>query len=222
MAAKIIEISSLTKAYAKDKEVLKGVDFNLNYGSIATIYGESGSGKSTFLNIVGLLETFDKGKYIFDGQEIVVKHLNSYHELRAQRIAFIFQSYFLIESLSVFDNVLMPYLYNEMKVDMQLVAEVEYWLSKLEIKHLKDKKVKFLSGGEKQRVAIVRAIAKKPKLIIADEPTGNLDDTNANIVVNAFNELAKQDISLIVVTHNRSLTLNGDKYLLKDGVLEAC
>lgn len=213
-------ISSLGKTYDGKKYVLKDINFSLQQGEIAVVSGASGCGKSTFLNIVGLLDSFSTGTYTFMGRPVYRNRLNSYYKQRATDIGFIFQSYCLIESISVIDNILMPFLYNHLAVDRQVRSEANAIMEELNILSLADKKASLLSGGEKQRVAICRAMVKKPRLIIADEPTGNLDERNTSLVVNAFSRIAESGTSVIVVTHNMHLSFdNSIKYLLEEGKL---
>ena len=218
--SELIRISNLRKTYDGKRYVLDGLDFSINKGEIATILGASGCGKSTFLNIVGLLDNFTDGKYLFSETEINPKKLNSYYQYRATDIGFIFQAYCLIDSLSVKDNILMPFLYSGAGITDSVKEAVDALLDSFDMLNLKNKRVSLLSGGERQRVAIIRAIIKKPKLIIADEPTGNLDESNTQLVVKAFRNIAENGTAVIVVTHNKYLSLGmGRTYSLKGGRL---
>lgn len=218
--SKLIEMSNICKSYDGKQNVLENLQFAIDKGEITTIYGSSGCGKSTFLNIVGLLDSCTAGEYFFNGRRISRGNLNKYQPIRAGDIGFIFQSYCLIDSISVFDNVIMPLMYLEDKSVRPLLDQVDHILQELNIMHLKNQKAITLSGGERQRVAIARAIIKKPKLIIADEPTGNLDDNNANLVIAAFQKIINTGTSIIVVTHNRHLSFgNGNTYTLQQGAL---
>ncbi len=218
--SELIRISNLRKTYDGKRYVLDGLDFSINKGEIATILGASGCGKSTFLNIVGLLDNFTDGKYLFSETEINPKKLNSYYQYRATDIGFIFQAYCLIDSLSVKDNILMPFLYSGAGITGSVKEAVDALLDSFDMLNLKNKRVSLLSGGERQRVAIIRAIIKKPKLIIADEPTGNLDESNTQLVVKAFRNIAENGTAVIVVTHNKYLSLGmGRTYSLKGGRL---
>lgn len=218
--SELIRISNLRKTYDGKRYVLDGLDFSINKGEIATILGASGCGKSTFLNIVGLLDNFTDGKYLFSETEINPKKLNSYYQYRATDIGFIFQAYCLIDSLSVKDNILMPFLYSGAGITGSMKEAVDALLDSFDMLNLKNKRVSLLSGGERQRVAIIRAIIKKPKLIIADEPTGNLDESNTQLVVKAFRNIAENGTAVIVVTHNKYLSLGmGRTYSLKGGRL---
>ena len=175
----LIRLSGVRKSYDGRHYVLDGLDFALGEGETAVVYGASGCGKSTFLNIVGLLDSMNEGDYRFSNQSICARRLNAYSEVRAEKIGFVFQSYCLIEALSVADNILMPFLYNGKPISKEVLGELASLAEELGIAELLEKKAALLSGGEKQRVAIARAMLKRPRLIIADEPTGNLDEGNS-------------------------------------------
>lgn len=218
--SELIKISNLKKTYDGIRYVLNGLDFSIDKGEISTILGASGCGKSTFLNIVGLLDNYSSGEFLFCNDIIKPKKLNSYYRQRAMDIGFVFQAYCLIDSLSVKDNILMPFLYSGSDITGSLKENVNALLDNFNMSSLKNKRVSFLSGGERQRVAIMRAIIKNPKLIIADEPTGNLDEANSALVVNAFQNIAKKGTAVIVVTHNKYLSFGvGRRYTLEGGKL---
>lgn len=218
--SRLVEMTDICKSYDGSKNVLEELNFSIDEGEFAAIYGASGCGKSTFLNIVGLLDNCTSGDYFFNGCKISKDRLNKYQQIRAADIGFVFQSYCLIDSISVFDNILMPLMYVENKSVHSLLTKADSILDDLNILHLKNQKAITLSGGERQRVAIARAIIKEPKLIIADEPTGNLDDANANLVISAFRNIVEKGTSIIVVTHNRHLQFgNGQIYTLRQGAL---
>lgn len=223
MMSKLVEMKNIKKTYNGKHYVLSNIDFSIDKGEISTIFGASGCGKSTFLNIVGLLDNFTEGEYVFNGKQVNPKKLNSYHLQRSLDIGFVFQSYCLIESISVKDNILMPFLYNNISYTKNIHNNLNTILEQFNLIELINKKVSLLSGGERQRVAIARAMIKSPKLIIADEPTGNLDDKNAKLVVEAFKRISSQGTSIIVVTHNEHLSFNASAtYNLEEGVLHLC
>lgn len=218
----IVKMSNIKKTYDGKKYVLSGIDFSLHEGEIAIISGASGCGKSTFLNIVGLLDNMSEGDYFFNQVFIKRNRLSSYYKQRADDIGFVFQAYCLIESISVKDNILMPYLYSGKLIDRRVHEELYALADELNISTLLDKKAGLLSGGEKQRVAICRAIIKKPKLIIADEPTGNLDAGNTTSVVGFFDRIVKSGTAVIIVTHNADLCFQNSKlYTLCAGELHS-
>lgn len=222
MSKAIIRLAKIKKSYDGTEFVLNGVDFQVAKGEFVVIQGKSGSGKSTLLNIIGLLDTYTSGEYYFE-ESLISSHKN-YPQIRANRIGFVFQSYHLIESLSVKENVILPFLYSKSKLTDSAMKGVESTLDKFNLSSLMKKKVSFLSGGEKQRVAIARAIIKCPDIVIADEPTGNLDEENTSIIINAFCRLARAgDAAIIMVTHNSQIADCGtSKHLLSEGKLMPC
>ncbi|MBE7069149.1 MAG: ABC transporter ATP-binding protein [Ruminococcaceae bacterium] len=216
----LISLRNIKKSYDGIRFVLNGLCLDVKNGENIIISGPSGCGKSTLLNILALLEIFDSGDYLFDGERVNPRHLNRFADARAKSIGFVFQSYGLIESLSVADNIYMPFLYTSETMNKQSDDYMDVLLDELNLKELKNKKTSLLSGGEKQRVAIARAILKKPRLVIADEPTGNLDYVNEEQVISAFNRINKTGTSIIMVTHKNDLKLdNCRKLKLSDGVL---
>ena len=182
------------------------------------IKGISGSGKTTLLNILGLIDTFQSGEYYFNDKNI--KELNSkqINSLRIDNISFVFQSFLLIEYLTTIENILLPLKYQN---KIYNTVETDELLKNLGILHLKNQKVNTLSGGEKQRVAIARAVITKPKLILADEPTGNLDEMNTDNVASILKMINKKyGITILVVTHNTRIENVFKKiYHLVDGQL---
>lgn len=221
--AELVQMRNIFKTYDGVRYVLNELDFSLESGKVAVIYGESGCGKSTLLNVIGLLDNCTNGSYLFAGSRIKRNRLNSYYKYRAADIGFIFQSYYLIESLTVADNMMMPFLYggsiSYTSVD-RLIADS---LRALNIEHLIMKKAGDLSGGERQRVAIARAMIRSPKLLIADEPTGNLDEKSTELVVDSFRRISLNGTAIVIVTHNRRLDFcESEKYFLSDGRLHRC
>ena len=216
----LISMEHITKSYYAGQPVLTDVNFSIDQGEMAVIRGASGCGKSTLLNIMGLLDCADSGRFVFDGTAVNGKKLSSYHSMLADDIGFVFQSYYLLESLSVYDNILLPFLYSSKRVSTDVLNEIKALSDELGISHLLQKKASLLSGGEKQRTAICRAMIKKPKIIIADEPTGNLDDRNTDAVVGALQRAVSNGSALVLVTHNKQIDLRGSaRYGLNNGVL---
>ena len=215
----ILRMDNVNKVYEKTC-VLEKVSFELHKGEFVIIQGESGCGKSTLLNVLGLLEPVSSGNYEFLGEKIQ-KCCNAYSSLRAEKIGFIFQEYHLIDNISVRDNILLPFLYSDKRIDTQVLSTLHTLLEELNLKELENRSVTFLSGGEKQRVAILRSIIKNPDLIIADEPTGNLDGRNTDIIVGLFKKMALKGKSVVMVTHNTNLSTYADKsYVLSKGKLQ--
>ena len=222
MSEKIISLKDIRKTYDGKKYVLDRLDFSIERGELAVITGKSGSGKSTLMNIIGLLDTFDAGIYMVEGESIDVKR-KSYSRLRGGKIGFIFQSYYLIESLSVSDNILMPLLYSDKKkIEKSTIDKMNSCLEEYGLYDYRNKKTALLSGGEKQRVAVARALIKDPDLIIADEPTGNLDRENGSLIKKSLVRQTELGKSVIIVTHNKDLFSDAPSiYMLSDGRLEA-
>lgn len=208
-----IEINHLKKAYLRP--VLTDINLAVDNSSYITIIGKSGSGKSTLLNILGLLESYDSGEYRFNGT--LIRNYTDYAKLRLNNIGFIFQSYNLIPTLTCHENILMPTLYGGRgnKGDLDSLVEL------LDIAPLLDQRVTTLSGGEKQRVAIARSLILDPCLILADEPTGNLDTKNREIIFNLLDHEHKKGRAVILITHDADIAARAETVMeLKDGMLE--
>ena len=222
MSENIISLKDIRKTYDGKKYVLDRLELSIERGELAVITGKSGSGKSTLMNIIGLLDTFNEGKYTFEGETIDMKRKN-YSHLRGSKIGFIFQSYYLIESLSVSDNILMPLLYSDNKrIEKSTIDKMNACLEEYGLYEYRNKKTALLSGGEKQRVAVARALIKSPDLIIADEPTGNLDHENGSLIKKSLVKQTELGKSVIIVTHNKDLFSDAPSmYMLSDGRLEA-
>ena len=215
----IISLRNISKEY--NVKVLNNLNLDINENDYISIIGKSGSGKSTLMNIIGLLENYTAGEYIFMNRYI--QNSRDYDQLRLKYIGFIFQSYNLIPTLSGRENILLPLLYS----NESLKLKEEYFKSLidlLDIRHLLDRAVNTLSGGEKQRIAIARALILDPKIIIADEPTGNLDSENKKIIVQLFQQFHKDGKTIILITHDRKMAKYAQKqYELKEGILnELC
>lgn len=219
----IVDISGLNKCYIKGENILNDLNYKLNYGEFSIIRGNSGCGKSTLLNIIGFLDGFDDGKYCFMGHNISYHNSRKCFELRNEHIGFVFQSYNLIESLTVKENIYLPLLYSQKNISRKTQEEIFSLAERFGISQFFNKLARDLSGGEKQRVAIARAIVKSPELVIADEPTGNLDSVNTKIVLEFLKSYVSQNRSVIVVTHDDRILEYGDsKYILKCGKLVKC
>ncbi len=213
----IISLSGIYKSYGRNK-VLDGLDFNLGEGEMAFVSGKSGCGKSTLLNIIGFLDSWDNGEYRFCGKRIK----RGGNALRGKYAGFIFQAYYLVDSLDVTENIMLPYLYNEAGITKDVIEEMNGLIARLDLAGLEKHKAKDLSGGEKQRVAIARALLKHPKILIADEPTGNLDGANAKLIYDIFRDYTKNGCSAVIVSHNEQLFSGCDtRYRLEGGVLNA-
>lgn len=200
----MIKISNLEKYYrTEDIETvaLNKLSFEVQEGEFVAIMGPSGCGKSTLLNILGLLDDPDGGSFLFNGIEVVNFNERRRAELRKRNIGFVFQSFNLIDELTVFENVELPLIYLGLKAS-ERKQKVEAVLDKIKIMHRRNHYPQQLSGGQQQRVAVARAVVNNPKLILADEPTGNLDSSNGNEVMQLLTDLNEQGTTIIMVTHS--------------------
>jgi len=202
----MIKTVNLTKIFRTDEvetTALNKVQIEISNGEFVAVMGPSGCGKSTLLNILGLLDNPTDGDLYFDGVEVSGFSERNRTNLRKGNIGFVFQSFNLIDELTVFENVELPLLY--MKVSSaERKKKVEAVLEKMKISHRKKHFPQQLSGGQQQRVAICRAVVANPKLILADEPTGNLDSSNGEEVMNLLTELNKEGTTIVMVTHSPS------------------
>ncbi|APU67073.1 ABC transporter ATP-binding protein [Christiangramia flava] len=200
----MIKITNLEKYY-KTEEVqtiaLNKLSFEVKEGEFAAIMGPSGCGKSTLLNILGLLDDPDGGSYLFNGTEVSGYNERQRARLRKHNIGFVFQSFNLIDELSVFENVELPLIYTGVK-PAERKERVHQVLEKMQIMHRRKHFPQQLSGGQQQRVAVARAVVNNPKIILADEPTGNLDSSNGNEVMDLLTELNEAGTTIIMVTHS--------------------
>lgn len=208
-----LTLSHIRKSYARP--VLTDVNLEVTNDSYVTIVGKSGSGKSTLLNILGMVEGYDGGEYVFNGTKI--RNFMDYSRLRLENIGFIFQSYNLIPTLSCKENILLPTLYNRRNA----VQDFDDLVGLLDLEPLLSQRVTTLSGGEKQRVAIARALILDPCLILADEPTGNLDPKNRDMIMHLLRREHEKGRGVILITHDMHTAQDSEKiYLLEDGMLK--
>ena len=217
---RLIKLNHITKEYRNGKQslnVLKGISLDINAGDFVSIVGKSGSGKSTLLNIIGLLDVDFSGKYLFEEKEINRTSDLKLSKFRNQKIGFIFQNFNLIDEYTVLENIYLPSLYSDTKINTEYI---QYLIKKLNLEQQVNEYACNLSGGQKQRVAIIRALANKPSLIIADEPTGSLDEKNRNLILNIFRDIHEEGMTIILVTHDPTVAqLTNKKYIMKDGLL---
>lgn len=217
----LLEVKNISKTYG-DGEVavhaLKSATFSVPKGEFVAVVGESGSGKSTLLNMVGALDTPTSGKVFIDGKDIFSMKERNLTIFRRRNIGFIFQSFNLIPELTVEQNMVFPVLLDYQKPNKKYLEEL---LTVLNLKERRNHLPSQLSGGQQQRVAIGRALITRPSLILADEPTGNLDTQNSSEVITLLKEASKKyEQTIIMITHNRSIAQTADRVLqVSDGVL---
>ena len=218
----ILEAKGLIKSYVNGNnklKVLDGIDIKLKEGKIVTIMGKSGSGKSTLLNILSTLDSTDEGMISINGNDINYYTDDDISYMRNSYIGFVFQFHHLLPDFTVFENILMPEWINKTNSKKGRALEL---LDLLGLIMIKDKYPLELSGGERQRVAVLRALINNPKILFADEPTGNLDEKNALILVDLFRQINRDyNVTILLTTHNPDVAAIGDvRYELKSGLLE--
>ena len=217
----LLEVNSLCKTYGAGEtavHALKNVSFSVPKGEFVAVVGESGSGKSTLLNMIGALDTPTAGKVRIDGKDIFTMKDEQRTIFRRRNIGFIFQAFNLVPELTVEQNIIFPVLLDYQKPDRKYLEEL---LAVLNLKERRNHLPSQLSGGQQQRVAIGRALITRPALILADEPTGNLDSQNSNEVIALLKEASKKyEQTILMITHNRSIAQTADRVLqVSDGVL---
>ena len=218
----ILTMKDICKDYPMGKSnvrVLRDVNFQMEEGDYAAIMGPSGSGKTTLMNIIGFLDNATSGEYVFDGEDMMKKTDNQLAEVRNKDIGFIFQSFNLLPKISALENVALPLVYAGVpKHERMERAEEALVLMGLQdrIRHSADQ----LSGGQCQRVAIARAIVTKPRLLLADEPTGALDSASGAQIMDIFSSLHENGASILMITHDAAIAAHADlQYKIFDGVL---
>ena len=217
----ILRVENLCKTYGEGEsrvDALKNVSFSLEKGEFAAVIGESGSGKSTLLNCIGALDAPTSGEILIDGRNLLSMKEEERTIFRRRSIGFVFQSFQLVSELNVEQNIIFPLLLDYRKPKSPEVEEI------LELLNLTDRRKHLpnqLSGGQQQRVAIGRALITKPKLILADEPTGNLDSKNSQDVISLLTRASRRyRQTILMITHNRNLTASADRvFQVSDGVL---
>ena len=217
----LLEVRNICKTYGSGEtsvKALKDVSFSVPRGEYVAVVGESGSGKSTLLNMIGALDIPTSGKVLIDGKDIFSMNDRKLTVFRRSNIGFIFQAFNLIPELTVEQNMIFPMLLDYQKPDRKYLEEL---LTVLNLKDRRNYLPSQLSGGQQQRVAIGRALITRPALILADEPTGNLDTQNSSEVIALLKEASKKyEQTIIMITHNRSIAQTADRVLqVSDGVL---
>lgn len=206
-----IELQHVQKSYVRP--VLRDINLRLPQGGYYAVLGRSGSGKSTLLHILGLIERHDGGRYLFDGTEL--RPGKDYAALRRRHIGFIFQSYNLIPTLTCRENIRLPLLF-----ERDLPDRSEEWMERLDIAALRDQRTAVLSGGEKQRVGFARAMMADPGLLLADEPTGNLDGENRDVIFSILRQEHAAGRSVMLITHDAAAASQAQEvFHLENGVL---
>jgi len=222
MTQGLVELSGIEKAYPIGTQVLRvlhHIDLTLFHGEFLAVTGPSGSGKSTLLNIVGCLERPTKGRYIFDGKNTGLADDRALSRLRGASLGFVFQTFNLVPTLNLFENVALPFLYSRIS-SRHAREKARAAIAEVGLSHRMHHRPAELSGGEMQRTAIARAIATAPRLILADEPTGNLDSTTGGRVLDLLKDLNSRGTSIMMVTHDPQVAgLAGRRCCIQDGVL---
>ena len=218
----MIQINNLSKVFRTEEvetKALNEVSITINQGEFVTIMGASGSGKSTLLNIIGLLDGASSGNYQLLNQEMIGLKEQEKSKVRKQNIGFIFQNFNLIDELSVYDNIELPLIYNNVP-SSERKKRVEAITERLGISHRLKHYPQQLSGGQQQRVAVARALINDPKIILADEPTGNLDNKNGNEVMELLTDLHAQGATILMVTHSDyDASFSQRTIFMKDGIV---
>ncbi len=215
----ILKLENIVKNYGTSTKALRGLSLTVCKGEFLSIMGNSGSGKTTLLNIVGLVEKPTSGKLFIDGTAADDLSESQRAKIRNERIGFVFQNYSLIPYYTSYENIIIPLLINNVKTK-ECRTRVNDCLKLVDMEKYKNKRVSKLSGGEKQRIAIARAIVNKPDIILADEPTGALDSENGKKVMDLLFKLHDLGNTIIMVTHNESLAQMTDRTIfIRDGVI---
>jgi len=223
MESNIIELRNLSKHYEMGENIVKaldGIDVKIKKGDFIAIVGPSGSGKSTMMNMIGALDLATEGEIFLDDDDIENLEESELAQIRGRKIGFVFQTFNLIPTMTALENVMLPMTFQGLggKEKLERAEEI---LKKVGLEHRKNHFSNELSGGEMQRVAIARALANNPEVILADEPTGNLDSKTGKEIMKIFTDLNKKGKTIILVTHDLDLTKYATKVLkLRDGKIE--
>ena len=225
LAESIVNLSNIHKSYKAGSNrisVLRNIDLIIHRGELLSIMGPSGSGKSTLLNILGALDRPDSGQYLFNGESMLQKHDKDLSAFRAKSIGFVFQTFNLVPSLNLIDNVKLPFFYTDVSGknrDSQALEVIKLVGLENRIRH----KPFELSGGEMQRCAIARAVAANPEMILADEPTGNLDSKTGREILNLLEMLNSKGTTVVLITHDHHVAGRADRSvtLMDGGIIES-
>lgn len=220
----LIELNDIKKTYIRGKQktnVLKGIDLKIYEGEFIMIMGKSGCGKTTLMNIIGFLDRLTTGRYKFQGKNVSWLDENQKSTYRNENVGFIFQQFFLIESLNVQQNVELPMVYKGINNPREKKDLAKKFLELVGISEKLQEKTTELSGGQQQRVAIARALVNNPLLIMADEPTGALDSETGKMIMEILKQLNQEGKTIVMVTHDKDLTSYASRVInMKDGLLE--
>ena len=220
-----IKLKNINRIYGNKvkTQVLFDINLSIEQGEFVSIIGQSGSGKSTMLNIIGTLDTPTSGEVYINGTRTDQMSKNQLAELRNQEVGFIFQFHYLLPEFTVLENVLMPYRLSGKKVTPEILARAERLLEIVNLSKVKNNKATDLSGGQQQRGAIARALINNPKIILADEPTGNLDSNTTQEVYKLLREINKEfNTTFVIITHDNRIAEMADRVVtVKDGKIES-
>ncbi|WP_313808299.1 ABC transporter ATP-binding protein [Flavobacterium sp.] len=224
MSQSIIEIKGITRDFPLGSEivyVLKGIDLHINKGEYVALMGPSGSGKSTLMNILGCLDTPTSGSYILNGKDVSKMADDELAEIRNKEIGFVFQTFNLMPRTTALDNVALPMIYAGHNKESRTNRATTV-LTQVGLADRMDHKPNQLSGGQRQRVAVARALVNHPSIILADEPTGNLDSKTSVEIMNLFDEIHANGNTVILVTHEEDIARHAHRIIrLRDGVIES-
>lgn len=224
MSNTALELKNINKIYKGKTEnihILRDLDLQVKEGEFISILGKSGSGKSTLLNVIGMLDTIDSGEIIINGEKINRNNSKHIDEIKNSELGFVFQFHYLLPEFTALENVMLPAMVKGYKDKKEIEKRAKELLIDVGLGERFNHKPSQLSGGEKQRVAISRALINNPKILLADEPTGNLDEETSNNIHNLFKKInVKRKQTIIVVTHSKELSnITDKKYYLKGGRL---
>lgn len=216
----LIELKNISKQYREETTILKGVDLCIEDGDYIALMGPSGAGKTTLMNIMGCLDRATQGEYFLDGNEISDYPEKEKARLRNEKFGFVVQDFALINEMTVYENVRLPLRYRKKRLKKER-EHIESILKSLEIEDKKEIRVCDLSGGQQQRVAIARAIVNSPEIILADEPTGALDQETGREVMEIFSKLNQQGKTIIIVTHDPNIVAKCNRIIkIVDGKIQ--